>query len=299
MTADSMTDLRLYLDTADLIMIGDGKEDPAVVRELFAQCERLDVLLVASLWHVADARNAPVDARDRIIGAIDTFPRRALTRLDDDGELVLLPIPSLKQVLDENGEDVQTILDQANNAVGIEQSAPPRGNVPLASLNLGKKLLLEVMTADTKEESLRLAQAFIHKNRRKIATEQTDEMLQVVERMWSVREQLEPLGIWTPDVLTDALTKAEVAKAGERPIGKHVGVLVDQRRRAQLDRRYQSGDLADRNHVEYAPYMDIYTGDHDICTWLVEWRSKLTYERPVVPISNRNLRKVVEELQAR
>ena len=220
-------------------------------------------------------------------------------RFSDTGRLVFWPIPSLQKLLDEHGDDVSTLLAQANHAVTIEQSVQPPTNIPVAYLNLVKKLALEVLpNATTKAEAVNRAHAFIYKHRRRISPQQTDSMLQTIETMWTLREELQTVGIWDPQLVVDALTKAEVANVGERPIGKHVGVLIDQRRRGQLDRRYQKGDLADRNHAEYAPYMDIFTGDHDICTWLIEWRSKIQYERPVVAISNRRLREVVATLES-
>lgn len=295
-----MDNLRLYLDTADLIMIGDGKEDPTVVADLFHHCERLDVVLAASLWHVADARNAPDDARARIVAAIDAFPRRALVRLGDTGGLIVWPIASLQNLLDEHGDDVNTLLAQAKNAASVEESVQPPTHVPAAHLNLVKKLALEVLSnAKTKAEAVNIALAFVHKHRRRIAPQQAESMLQAMETMWTLRENLDAVGVWDPQLVVDAFTKVEVTNVGERPLGKHVSVLIDQRRRGQLDRKYQTGDLADRNHAEYAPYVDIFTGDLDICTWLVEWRSKINFERHVIPIRNRQLRKVVEVLAQR
>ena len=286
-TVNRMDGLRLYLDTADLVTIGDRKQE-VVVEELLRQCERLGVLLVVSMWHVADARNAPDDARARILDAIDRFPRRALARVEDEG-IVLWSIASIRELTEQYADDVESINKFTNEAVNLEQSTE-RPSSPEWARNFGKRLLLESLgRAATKEEAIEIARIMLHKQRRRIAPEQAAQMIQGMDHAWAMRVQMEAAGLWSLEILTEALTAREVASVAVRNLGRHLGVLVDQRRRRQSDRAAQTGDLADRQHVHFAPYVDIFTGDHDICTWLVEWRTHVAYERAVEPITSRHL----------
>ena len=288
---------RLYLDTADLITIGDEKVDAGVVAALMRACDRTGTVLVVSLWHVADARNAEPDGRERIFDAVDRFPQRALARLDED-DLDLLPIPSLTSLIREHGDDVQVLNDHVSNATELLQKHEAPTAQPVWLMNLSKRMMLHVLhNAQSRDDAIKLAREFLHKQRRRIPPERVESMLPAIDQAWNLRAQLEEAGMWGPEVLTQAFSVREVSSVPYGTVGEHIGVLVEQRRRGQLDRAVQDGDIADRQHVQFAPYVDIFTGDWDLCTWLDEWRAKLRYERNVVPIGTRRLRDVVAVLE--
>lgn len=290
-----MDPLRLYLDTADLADIGDGRDESATV-ELLALCERLDVLLVVSLWHVVDTRNADEATRRRVFRAVDRFPQRLLARVEDSG-LVFMSFQSFEALCDEHADDVK-VMDAANNHfVALQESAPPPLQ-PGWQLNLSKRVLLEsVGKASSREEAIEVARAMLYKERRRLPEDRRDQMLAMVNQVWDVRVHLESVGIWSPEVVSEVLTTRDVAAVPDENVGRHIGVLINQRRGRQLDRKPQSGDAADIHHAHFAPYVDIYTGDHDICTWLNEWRSEIPYERDVHPVSNRHMDRVLAILR--
>ncbi|HEY4177991.1 MAG TPA: hypothetical protein VGM90_14185 [Kofleriaceae bacterium] len=183
-----MDGLRLYLDTSDLIMIGDGKADPAVVADLFQHCARLGVILLGSMWHVADCRNAPADARERIIGAIGQFPRFGFAKIAEAG-LEIWESPPLAELLSNHGDVVRILDARANQAVALEQSVEPP-NIGVAQFNLVRRLVLEVIPAATsRAEARALAKAFLHKHRRKVDVSLIPEMLTRIDTFWSMREQ--------------------------------------------------------------------------------------------------------------
>jgi hypothetical protein len=291
-----MEGLRLYLDTADLITIGDGKEESTTV-ELLALCEQLRVVLMVSLWHVVDARNADDASRSRILRAIDRFPYRALARVDGM-ELAFMTFDSFEVLCDENTDYLQRINSAANQVTEIAQSAPPPAK-PGWELNLVKRALLDgVAKASTKEEAIERARAIFDKERRRLPKDRTAQMLTSISDVWDIRIQLEAAGIWCAEVVTEALTtRAESAVPDQNP-GRHIGVLVDQHRSRQLDRAHQSGDAADIHHANFAPHVDIFTGDHDICTWLKKWRSSIPYVRDVQPLGSGKLGHVLALLRA-
>lgn len=287
---------RLYLDTADLVTIGDGKVDAAVVNDLLRECERTGTVLVVSLWHVADARNAKPDGRHRIFDAVDRFPERALATLDDQG-ISFLRIPSLAALIREHGDDLQVLYDHVNHATDLLQSAPARSGLPQWLVNLSGRVLQQTLQhAQSRDDAMTLARAHLHKERRRIPPERVDGMLAAIDQMWTLRGQLEQAGVWQPDVLAQAFSVRDVASDPSGTVGEHIGVLVEQRRRGQRDRSVQDGDIADRHHVQFAPYVDVFTGDWDLCTWLNEWRSKVRYERDVFPIGSRRLGELVAKL---
>jgi hypothetical protein len=57
----------------------------------------------------------------------------------------------------------------------------------------------------------------------------------------------------------------------------------------QRERAMQHGDIPNRHHVEAAPYVDIFTGDRDVCVWLNEWRDSIGYDRNVRIINSAHL----------
>jgi hypothetical protein len=63
------------------------------------------------------------------------------------------------------------------------------------------------------------------------------------------------------------------------------------------DRGVQDGDVPDRNHCQVAPYVDVFTGDKDVCAWLDEWRPKVPHERAVRAINSNHLPRVIEALR--
>jgi hypothetical protein len=165
-------------------------------------------------------------------------------------------------------------------------------------MNLSKRMMLHVLqNAESRGDAMKLAREFLHKQRRRIPPDRVESMPPAIDAMWSLRIQLEEAGRWNPEVLAQAFSVREVSSVPAGTVGEHIGMLVDQRRRGQLDRAVQDGDIADRHHVEFAPYVDIYTGDWDVCTWLDEWRTKVRYERNVAAIGTRRLRDVVAVLE--
>lgn len=70
---------RLYLDTAELAGIADGRTEPKVVAELLAAARRCCAILIISIEHLQDALpNACSDTRKRIADALELFPLRAV-----------------------------------------------------------------------------------------------------------------------------------------------------------------------------------------------------------------------------
>jgi hypothetical protein len=293
--------LRLYLDTADLIGVADAKRvRRKIIDGLLAACQATATTLVVSLWHVADVRAAPSDAARRVIEAVDRFPSRGLITLDSAG-VMLLPLESFASVVDENPAAVQFTNNLATFITTLDQSFEvPNSAIPERQLNLCGQLTLAMAIQETDEDALRVGRAFLHRNRREIPSERHETMLQslVQSPIWNLRQQLRALGAWNQTTLADAVYKRDVRPASGEHVGEHLGILVDQRRRRLRDRSVQDGDLADRHHVEFAPYVDVFTGDKDVCAWLDEWRSKIPYERSVRAIKSNHLETVIDALNA-
>jgi hypothetical protein len=292
-----MTDgLRLYLDTADLISIADGNRvSDATVQRLIEAIEATRTTVVVSLWHVVDLRAAPSDAARRVIDAVGRFPLRGLVGLDADGVRVQ-PLDSFADVVDENPDAVHLVGTLANAFTNLATSAEPlSGSVPQRLVNLGARLLRAMTSAETEDEALRVGREMLYQHRRRITPERQEAMVQAVlqSELWSQRLLFSMLARKHGDVMR----KHEV-EISSGHVGKHVGILVDQRRSGQRDRAVQHGDLADRHHVEFAPYVDIFTGDKDVCIWLDEWRLKVPYERPVRAVNSNHLDTVIDELYA-
>src|SRR4051812_22792287 len=70
---------RLYLDTAEILTIADGKADADVLRQLVAAMWARCVVLVISLEHLQDSlARADSSAPDRVAAALEHFPLRGV-----------------------------------------------------------------------------------------------------------------------------------------------------------------------------------------------------------------------------
>lgn len=290
---------RLYLDTADLIGIADrNRVSEVTIDRLINACETTQTTLVVSLWHVADVRSAPPDSARRVIEVVGRFAHRGLIGLDDNGASVA-HLESLADLVDENPHAVHLLNGLVSFFTDIEQSIDlPNTPIPERLKNLGGKIALAMLAEESEEDALRVGREMLHKHRRLVPAERHDMMVQTIVHspIRNLRSQLRTLGVWDSASVADAMRKRE-ASASAVHVGKHVGILVDQRRRAQRDRCAQDGDLADRQHVQFAPYVDIFTGDKDLCGWLDEWRSKVRYERNVKAIHSNRLDAVTTAIE--
>jgi hypothetical protein len=70
---------RLYLDTAELLDMADGRTDAGVVSALIREMERSSTLLVVSVEHAQDIMHgAAADTYERFLCALERFPNRAV-----------------------------------------------------------------------------------------------------------------------------------------------------------------------------------------------------------------------------
>lgn len=281
---------RLYLDTADLVEIGDGRVRNATLERLIEGCVITGTVLMLSPWHRVDLRAAPDDAATRVIHAADRFPNKALLLPTDEG-VEIEAIESLDSFVRENATSF-SLLDEAvdiatRTEIEVEKElAVDPSPSPLRIKNLMMRLLAEMYESEDEVEALRIGEAFLWKRRRDIPPEQAPAIVEGMLGLWRARVAAREEGIWDEEQF-----RVQTRDQGAPPahVGKRLSALVDDRRRAQKDRDAQNGDLPDRNHAILAPYVDIFTGDKDICSWIDEWRRRLAYERPVHAITSNHL----------
>jgi len=291
---------QLYLDTADLISIADRKVNEETWRRLVAACDATQTTLLVSLWHVADLRSAPADAAQRVVDAVATFPRRALVSLTED-DVVVIPLDDLSALIREHRSGIEVLNEITSHATMIEQSVESSAHLRAQRVvNLSTRVMVAMVAEVDDANALRVAQEMLHKFRRDIPPEQHDLILQslMTSPFWQLRAQFRNLG-WDAARIASEVEKRDVQVPTGSHLGRHLGALVHQRRIGQVDRGAQDGDVPDRHHVEFAPYVDIFTCDKDICAWIDEWRTKLPYARSLSAFRSNHLQLVVEELERR
>lgn len=100
---------RLYLDTAEILTIADGKVDREIVRELVSAMSARCVVLVISLEHLQDSlTRADSNAPDRVTAALERFPLRAVVVSGPSaiepwpvgvGDIEIAPAANIREVL--------------------------------------------------------------------------------------------------------------------------------------------------------------------------------------------------------
>ena len=107
----------MYLDTADLLNIGDGR---VAAGDLVRAMARTDAVLVVSREHVQDASHGDLSAVDSLIRGVESFPRVAVVM---DGPHAVEPLTTdrreaevQQQVKDAEMNVAACMRDAAENA---------------------------------------------------------------------------------------------------------------------------------------------------------------------------------------
>jgi hypothetical protein len=129
---------------------------------------------------------------------------------------------------------------------------------------------------------------------------ESDEALAaVMSQLQPIAEMLERLRS-TPGFDVDAM-KAKLGESEDRSLSvRRPGVYLERAlrgaRQRNLDRNSKRSDLVDLHHVQYLPYVDVFTTDKENVAALSPLLANATLRRSGKLLRNRNLARVTEEL---
>jgi hypothetical protein len=288
----------IYLDTADLISIGDQKVNEESITQLVHSCKHSNAILIVSRWHLVDLRAAPHDAALRALDATERFPALAAIELHDGGAHIA-PLRRVADLMNEDPIALSHVNDLATLVTHAEQMTERLDPaIPRKLSNSLKKLLHQMLQEETEDTAMSTGRTYLHRSRRTWPSKSHDHILATMLSTWRQVRDFRKVGLFSNIANTLSATgERETTPLVGAHIGRHLSALVDQRRQKQQDRPVGRGDAVDRRHVEFAPYVDIFTGDKDVCTWIEEWRSQIPYPREVTAINSNHIKVVIDAIK--
>jgi hypothetical protein len=274
----AFTDRRLYLDTADLLRIGDRRFPEPLVTALRAALAKSQTKLVISPFHVQDAvSRVDTATTERFVRTVETFqPLLAVV----DGPDVVEPLNDQRRdivaevcanfrelVLSEpaarwlaNANEVQDQLhsgDQGAPAVLLESgaTAPPRTR---AANNLLLQCTISLLRGWLGEDPETIL-AYWENHGLKAGAPERETVLIRLRGIREMKRALEPLAA---DDLTEQLRRigAVGADPSSNP-GRMLKARAIAHNQGNPHRHRQRSDWLDVEHVMHFPYVDVATCD--------------------------------------
>jgi hypothetical protein len=234
---------RLYLDTADLFDIGDGRADAAELGELRAAMADTGTMLVFNRDHLHDAAKADSGSRERLLDAVESFepvllvmrgPGRVEPLTADRADIELTPWRNVRE--EANSAPARAWLGPTSQAYASAQST--REAVQKAARDVG----MAPLRLDGKREAFERALVLLAKNASGDA-EKARGIRALVDIVRMAFEWLEAPAQWPGQSFGLQVLLARDADAGRSPV---------------------LNDLVDIDHVQHFPYVDVATCDRAI-----------------------------------
>jgi hypothetical protein len=305
---------RLYLDTAELLRIGDGRCARDEVDRLVAAMNERFVILVVSIEHLQDAiPRASADTAERLADTLERFRLRAFpVRSPSDvepwqaeqGDILLRPMNAVRSVLanDSNRSTIAhlaSVQDLAHLANQVYQSARVASEGSLLSrkdhevflgclVSLARGTSVDIDdTIDFWEEDLS------HKLSAETRSQVRAHLVPVLILAAAiVRAKVDP------DQLLREMTVGWDTNAWERSPGRYLTAQLASCRIRNFGRAPQVGDHLDGLHVSYIPYVDVATCDRQTFGCISSHLDKISVPRKAKLIRNGKLSEVIDAIEA-
>ncbi len=256
---------RLYLDTAELLEIGDGRAAPGMLERLVDATRRHGVIAIASLHHLIDVvPRGGAEAVTSLANAFERFPFRAVVTVE----------PTEIEPWTSAGADIELAL--AGNIREVLCS-PAAGSL-LAQVGGAHDAVFDAITAGRQEVGLERLAVVLRKLEPWIAQCRQDD---------ASRARLHELAGTTPSV--DAQ-----ARSPGISLARNLGAERERDPRRQTNR----SDSVDAMHAVYFPYVDVATCDRQAFSCVEKRLSGLAGTRKVRLIRNGHLDHVVAAIES-
>jgi hypothetical protein len=313
--------LRVYLDTADIMYIADGKAPVASVDRLRRALAAAPAAIVWSTNHPWDYYPTTDEAtKDRFIDAMNQFPLVVGSYTEPqqfepypDGppiDIELAHIPDLREVMDHPAASealgpVGAVVEQVYEAeqAGLEALRATRG-VPLYGKN--HEFFLQILITITRgQNATTVDEAIAFWEARGLQIDPTARDV-VRAQLESYGEMLRQLRAQFPELQNDATVTASLRNAlraaldpdmHERAPGLYAQALLRKRKRANLDRNSRRSDMVDLMHVQFLPYVDVFTTDRENESILRPELPRIRKERASVLLRTRQLEAIADEIE--
>ena len=306
--------LLVYLDTADLIVIGDGK-DPRGAETLLNAMRETGSALMITVEHAFDfmPEGAPHHRR-KIFDAIEGFPVVVTPFLSvssvERSELLntsLAATPAnpldLHRVTDVRdvfealesegavevmGDVKQLVWDAERSAAAASQPSQRPQVAGFARLRREvERRLLDILAVERDPAAIRSAILSMIPDAAQEELGQ-DVILSIASDLSRVLQAWVDDGESGEDLRRSMLERQDPTLAAERP-GTMLRLQLSRAQEADTRRNPRLSDLVDRGHLNYLPYVDLMTTDRDNLKRLGPHLSTFRRRRRAVLVANRSL----------
>jgi hypothetical protein len=300
---------RVYLDTADLLNIGDGR---VAADDLVRTMARTDAVLVVSREHVQDASRGNRSAIDSLIRAVESFPRIAVVMdgphsveplTTDRRDIVIAACTNFRELARSDTSrawlaTMNALVDLAHEGDRDAQSTLAQDALPEFSRAAWELFLQSLVTmfrgwlGDDPETILSHWEGKV--------TARLPQRLRagVLQRLEAARHLFTGTAAVENDVdVANALLVATTWEAEPAAWPGHVlGLRVSKARRRDVRRRPRRSDLPDVDHLMHIPYVNVATCDGETLPRVQRELPRLTCPRAPVVLNVGHLDRVAEAL---
>jgi hypothetical protein len=275
--------LRVYLDTADVVAIADAKAEPDDISTLIDSLHRANALVVFSVNHPWDYySNTDEATKDRMLAAFNGFPHVVASYLEPhqfepyqaDGphDLDLGYVSDLRKLMKHPAAEkylsvlspVAGVVHEAEQA-SLEAARTSR-DVPLKKKDI--ELYLQVLVSmirgkngSTADELLGFWEAHNGEGLEPDTKEAIRSRLAPVADMLSQARDLWPEV--DGDTLMAQVLQNEDPLLHQKAPGRFLQRCLRNTKRCNLDRNSKRSDAVDLHHVQFLPYVDVFTTDKE------------------------------------
>lgn len=303
---------RLFLDTAVLIEIGDGRIDSGLLDELLDAVAQHAFVLLVTPHHLQDAlRPGERDNVARLATALESFPALGVVDRGPDeiepwdsptGDIAILPCGNIREILEwPQGQDVLAHQHRAQRsghagivtATGMRRACPdlkvPARLQPVAQYALVMMVVtLEPRIQDLVEEGADALGI-------KLTAADRDTVGMWLVPVLGLLAHLAPeLAALSPD------ERGRIAKSifpeQERSPGRWLGGRVSGCRWRNIQREPLPSDAIDVSHVQHFPYVDVATCDRETFGSLQRHVADISGPRRPTVFRNSELRQLVDHI---
>lgn len=310
---------RLYLDTAEILRIADGKEHAELVSALTEEMRQRGVLLLVSIHHLEDALPKAVDPRtvDRVADALERFAFRAVVTKDPaevepwpgpTGDIEISPASNIRELLNAPAaapvlHDLSAgneLIHETNNQFRDAQVSYSPASLERRAYELYIRGLCAIVLAETGADLDSIL----------ISCEASSGVRLTDDRRTVVRALLVPAF----NLMAEASVRYGPTREQRRHILSQMGVSFDDEsyrhspgmflaarvarcRIQNVTRVPQPSDSLDGQHASFFPYVDIATCDRQTYACVCTHLAKVSTPRRVQLVRNGRLAEVLAAVQ--
>jgi hypothetical protein len=302
---------RLYLDTAELLAVADGKVDAQLFSELLAGMIERRVILVISIEHMQDAiPRADPRAASRMADALERFPLRAVVltephEIEPWGEtpvdITIGMAPNIREILAAPAAapfvgSLSNAQDHLFNAIRASQEVRRSTTIARPVGRIVWRCLVALVRGHDGGEPDHVVSAFERETGAaldgKVRAEVIAQLVPWANLLRDVGSVMDP----APENRTNLLLRIRETvddKIHACSPGLYLAARLAHSQASNIARTVKRSDSVDGMHARYFPYVDIATCDRHVYACIVQHLPKARGTRRVRLFRNGCLRDVV------